>query len=251
MTSLYSWYLPFLQAAPSGEAPRTKIALIILNQPFSKPLLFRLWHASDWRCCADGGGNRLHDLLSGTHNRWTSYIARFLGWFLQSQITEADKYLPDLVKGDLDSLRGDVRQYYGARVGILSWYSSTVVLLTPPSREYRSYRTVTSIPRTSESVCYPCRRKSNQTALTWVSVTYANVGRTDVRTELSSSRSQAPYDIVLLGGLSGRLDHTIHILAFLHKLRQSGRRIFAVTDDNVGWVLDEAGLVFTSQLTPC
>ena len=46
------------------------------------------------------------------------------------------------------------------------------------------------------------------------------------------------YTVVLLGGLSGRLDQTIHTLSYLHKLRRTGRRVFAVTDDNVGWVLD-------------
>ena len=46
------------------------------------------------------------------------------------------------------------------------------------------------------------------------------------------------HDVVLLGGLSGRLDQTIHTLSYLHKLRASGRQVFAVTDDNVGWVLD-------------
>lgn len=56
---------------------------------------------------------------------------------------------------------------------------------------------------------------------------------------------QIPYDVVLLGGLSGRLDQTIHTLSFLHKLRKSGRRIFAVTDENVGWVLDEVGFFFS------
>jgi len=55
---------------------------------------------------------------------------------------------------------------------------------------------------------------------------------------------QIPYDVVLLGGLSGRLDQTIHTLSFLHKLRKSGRRIFAVTDENVGWVLDEVRFLF-------
>ena len=55
---------------------------------------------------------------------------------------------------------------------------------------------------------------------------------------------QTPYDVVLLGGLSGRLDQTVHTLSFLHKLRKSGRRIFAVTDENVGWVLDEARFFF-------
>lgn len=46
------------------------------------------------------------------------------------------------------------------------------------------------------------------------------------------------YDIIILGGLSGRLDQTISTLSYLHKLRKTRTRIFAVTDDNVGWVLD-------------
>ena len=55
---------------------------------------------------------------------------------------------------------------------------------------------------------------------------------------------QTPHDVVLLGGLSGRLDQTVHTLSLLHKLRKSGRRVFAVTDENVGWVLDEVGSFF-------
>lgn len=46
-------------------------------------------------------------------------------------------------------------------------------------------------------------------------------------------------DVILLGGLSGRLDQTIHTLSYLHKLRKTRKRIFAVNDENVGWVLDE------------
>lgn len=42
-----------------------KFALIILNQPFSLGLLWRVWKASSWKACADGGANRLYDLLSG------------------------------------------------------------------------------------------------------------------------------------------------------------------------------------------
>lgn len=38
-------------------------ALIILNQPFSLSLLETLWKACSWKCCADGGANRLYDLL--------------------------------------------------------------------------------------------------------------------------------------------------------------------------------------------
>jgi thiamine pyrophosphokinase len=51
------------------------------------------------------------------------------------------------------------------------------------------------------------------------------------------------YDIVLLGGLAGRLDQTIHTLSYLYKLRKTRKRVFAVTDDNAGWVLDAVRVV--------
>jgi len=46
-------------------------------------------------------------------------------------------------------------------------------------------------------------------------------------------------DLIILGGLSGRLDQTVHTLSFLHKLRRGSRRIFAITDDSIAWILNE------------
>jgi len=54
----------------------------------------------------------------------------------------------------------------------------------------------------------------------------------------AGEKIQGQYDIVILGGLAGRLDQTIHTLSYLHKLRKKRERVFVVTDDNVGWVLD-------------
>jgi len=45
--------------------------------------------------------------------------------------------------------------------------------------------------------------------------------------------------VLLLGGLSGRLDQTVHTLSLLHKLRKKRSRTFAITDENIAWVLDE------------
>ncbi|KAI0303812.1 thiamine pyrophosphokinase [Multifurca ochricompacta] len=178
----------------SLDCPGSKIALIILNQSFSKPLLYRLWHASDWHCCADGGANHLYDLLSGADRptSWTAYLLRFL----QLRRTEVNSYLPDLLKGDLDSLREDVRQYYKTQ-GV----------------------SVVQDDDLNSTDLMKCIRSLQE------------------KEEVDGD--DTPYDIVLLGGLSGRLDQTVHTLSYLHKLRKSGRRIFAVTDDNVGWVLDE------------
>ncbi|KAG5638904.1 hypothetical protein H0H81_008965 [Sphagnurus paluster] len=47
----------------------TPRALIILNQPFSRPLLDRLWNSCSWRCCADGGANRLYETLGDDESR--------------------------------------------------------------------------------------------------------------------------------------------------------------------------------------
>ena len=46
------------------------------------------------------------------------------------------------------------------------------------------------------------------------------------------------HTIVILSGLAGRLDQTVHTLSLLHKLRHRRKRIFVITDDNVAWVLD-------------
>lgn len=73
----------------TGFAVQQRIgALIVLNSDsFSLPLLRALWDASDGpRVCADGGANRVFDLLPSL--------------------------VPDAIVGDLDSARPDVLEYY-------------------------------------------------------------------------------------------------------------------------------------------
>lgn len=65
---------------------------------------------------------------------------------------------------------------------------------------------------------------------------------------LTAASAFQQYEIVILGGLAGRLDQTIHTLSYLHKLRKVRDRVYAVTDDNVGWVLDSVRPVFRGKL---
>ncbi|KAI0649262.1 thiamine pyrophosphokinase [Trametes meyenii] len=153
-------------------------ALIILNQPFSFPLLHRVWHSSRWHACADGGANRLHDLLKDHDGKDKRHL-----------------YTPDLIKGDLDSLRDDVRAYYSAQ-GVRIVYDA------------------------------------DQDSTDLMKCIGALVE--DERAE----RHVEQNTIVILGGLSGRLDQTVHTLSLVHKLRRSRRRTFVITDDNVAWLLD-------------
>ncbi|WVQ84572.1 thiamine pyrophosphokinase [Cryptococcus sp. DSM 104549] len=137
-----------------------KYALIIVNQPIRKDLLDRAWKAVDVRLCADGGANRLY------------------------QVDTEQAYLPDMIKGDLDSLRSDVREHYESR-GV------------PIKHDPDEYST-----------------------------------------DLMKCIEEVPkdYALVLLGGLSGRVDQTVHTMSLLHKLE---RDIFVLDGESMAWVLRE------------
>ncbi|KAJ2917394.1 hypothetical protein MD484_g3027, partial [Candolleomyces efflorescens] len=173
---MQTWDVSFLKAQASTGQPH---GLIILNQPFSIPLLQRLWNSTQWHCCADGGANHLHDVFLQVPDGNEARL----------------RYLPDLIKGDLDSLRPDVRAFYEA-------HGVPVV--------QQDDQDSTDLMKCIQALEEKERRENN-----------------------------GQYHIVLLGGLAGRLDQTIHTLSCLHKLRKSRERICALTDDNVGWVLDE------------
>jgi len=104
-------------------------------------------------------------------------------------------FLPDLIKGDLDSIRDDVKDYYATQ-GVMIIYDE------------------------------------NQYSTDLMKCVSA-------LSDKERAEGQDQYDIILLGGLSGRLDHTVHTLSYVHKLRKTRRQTFAVSDDNIGWVLDE------------
>ncbi|EMD62460.1 hypothetical protein GGP41_002016 [Bipolaris sorokiniana] len=72
--------------------------LLILNQPITHFTAFEhLWKHSNYHVCADGGANRLFDMFAGELTQ------------------QREQFLPDIVHGDLDSLRNDVRDYYRDR----------------------------------------------------------------------------------------------------------------------------------------
>ncbi|KAL3897439.1 MAG: hypothetical protein SGARI_006916 [Bacillariaceae sp.] len=76
----------------SSDNPKTKTVLIVLNTPITpraSPNFERMWHLSRERICADGGANRLHNFNSS--------------------------YIPDRIRGDLDSLQDDVKAFYASK----------------------------------------------------------------------------------------------------------------------------------------
>jgi thiamine pyrophosphokinase len=98
-------YLQRKNNCSNEETSTSRTALIILNSPLSDPeYVRRLYDHATFRICADGGANRLHDLVtkSQPHSSWQEALRSML---------------PDLIHGDLDSLRDDVQDKY-ERIGV-------------------------------------------------------------------------------------------------------------------------------------
>ena len=107
-----AWNVKFLHG--NEFTAECRYGLVVLNQPFSLALLRRLWASTQWHCCADGGANRLYDTFPDERDRARSAP---LPIATRTKLTILGcRYLPDLIKGDLDSLRADVREYYAALV---------------------------------------------------------------------------------------------------------------------------------------
>ncbi|KAK6434091.1 thiamine pyrophosphokinase [Oleoguttula sp. CCFEE 5521] len=90
---------PWAKATASLPVP-AEIALIILNSPLIDYETFkRLYSRASTVVCADGGANRLYNLLTSTFpdHAWDTALR---------------KHLPSLIHGDLDSLTANVRSCY-------------------------------------------------------------------------------------------------------------------------------------------
>ncbi|KFK42645.1 hypothetical protein AALP_AA1G022000 [Arabis alpina] len=91
-----------LPSIPSDEeTPATnRYALVVLNQnlPRFTPLL---WEHAKLRLCADGGANRIYDELPLFFPHEDAFVIR-------------NRYKPDVIKGDMDSIRRDVLEFYAS-----------------------------------------------------------------------------------------------------------------------------------------
>ncbi|CAL5194460.1 unnamed protein product [Lathyrus oleraceus] len=84
--------------AASSSSVSLTYALIVLNQPLPKftPLL---WSHAHIRVCADGGANRLYDEMP-------------LLFPLEDPSHIRSRYTPDAIKGDMDSIKTEVLDFY-------------------------------------------------------------------------------------------------------------------------------------------
>lgn len=96
MTHSSTFLLPSPPQSNGGSLPT--YALVVLNQrlPRFAPLI---WNLAKVRVCADGGANRVYDQMPELFPDQDPLDVRL-------------RFKPDVIKGDMDSIRSEVMEYY-------------------------------------------------------------------------------------------------------------------------------------------
>ncbi|KAG0274219.1 hypothetical protein BGZ95_009991 [Linnemannia exigua] len=201
----------------SGQHPHHgKFALIILNQPIliKRALFDNVWQNATYRFCADGGANRLFDLLKTDGER--------------------AKFLPDHIRGDMDSLRDDVKDYYcsqGVPVERVGDQDSTdfmkcVELVHARDPAVSTTTTTTTTTTTSSTT-------TDETSVPAIPSSTPSEGP-DHRTQ--EERQATNFGIVALGGTGGRFDQSMSNIHHLYILNQE-RQATLVSNESIVVVL--------------
>uniref|UniRef100_A0ACD5WA12 Uncharacterized protein n=1 Tax=Avena sativa TaxID=4498 RepID=A0ACD5WA12_AVESA len=98
-----SFLLPKLHQP--AKIPANNYNLVVLNQHLPR-FMPRLWAQAKLRICADGGANRIFDEMS----QMTSD---------QDNESNRNRYIPEIIEGDMDSIRPEVKIFYSHQLCVL------------------------------------------------------------------------------------------------------------------------------------
>ncbi|KAI5008948.1 hypothetical protein ZWY2020_009996 [Hordeum vulgare] len=80
-----------------AKTPANNYTLVVLNQQLPR-FMPRLWAQAKMRICADGGANRVFDEMSQMKND-----------------LDRNRYIPEIIEGDMDSIRPEVKRFYSSQ----------------------------------------------------------------------------------------------------------------------------------------
>ncbi|GJJ76994.1 thiamine pyrophosphokinase [Entomortierella parvispora] len=180
----------------SEETGQGHFALIILNQPIllRRDLFENVWRNAKYRFCADGGANRLYDLHSTDEER--------------------AQFLPDYIRGDFDSLRDSVKEYYESK-GV------------PAQRDTCEYST-------DFMKCVQLVRARDPSPSTTSTPTSIPSAATEAAGQ--EQRQKENLGVVALGGTGGRFDQSMSSIHHLYILNRE-RHACLVSDESIVVVL--------------
>lgn len=212
------------------EKPRSiPYALLVLNQPINQNAYKILKKHASFILCADGGANRFYSLMKRTG----------------SESTE----LPDAVAGDMDSITADVRKHYeNLNVPVLhdpDQYSTDITKCLKYLRA-NVERITNTLPTTSAS-----SPKSGHAPPPSPS---PSLSFSTSSSSTTAEEEEPQLDVVLLGGLGGRVDQAFSQIHHLYAAAQStpsaaGRprgELYLVSEESITFLLRKGNNIIST-----
>ncbi|CAN0199372.1 unnamed protein product [Scytosiphon promiscuus] len=207
------------------------LALVILNvrgEGESMELLHHLWDRAALRLCADGGANRLHDSFGDG--------ADSSGGGDPSE--ERARFVPDVIVGDLDSLRPEVARYYEAL--------GCEIALRADQDHCDFEKCLMEVEsRLPSAAAEAATRLAAATAASADDGGEGSESR-EATTTTTTARTTCPATVVGLGAFGGRFDHEMQAFSLLHTYTSRFDRLVLMGAGNVAFLL-EPGLSHAVQ----
>lgn len=195
-------------------------ALLVLNQKITLPLplFIKLWDSHKLRVCADGAANRLYEYLKAENIQ--------------------NKYVPDYIIGDLDSLKEEIYMFYRS-LGVV-----IIKQTTQYSTDFTKSVNVISLHMNSikfiEIIGSDKNSYDNNFGIS------LDKGVHDLYDELKSQCETGPLckiNLLAIGGIGGRFDQTIHSITQLHVLTEtdSNFELFYLTETDLIMLIPKNG----------
>ncbi|KAL2038004.1 hypothetical protein N7G274_009224 [Stereocaulon virgatum] len=190
------WYPARFTLGKDGRCLKgNRFTVLVLNQPLANKPLFCQCYDEAIIVAADGGANRVYDLF-------------------QQEKTEIPKYIPNVICGDLDSIRPEVQEYYEAK---------GVEIIKDPDQD-----------STDMTKCLRYIRERSHHFL--------SLGETPVNNLSDSQESRL--DIAVFGGLGGRADQAFSQIHHLYaEVRQdpkpSAGDLYLITEESIVFLLEK------------
>ena len=209
------------------------LALVILNahgDGESRGLLRHLWSRATLRVCADGGANRLHDSFGGGEGGDSGG---------GDPAEERAQYVPDIIVGDLDSLRPEVARFYeslGSEIKV---------------RDDQDHCDFEKCLVEVENWLSSSSTSSGAAEAAAAAAAAGRAGDTGASAAGDGSEPRAPAarpgaTVVGLGAFGGRFDHEMQAISLLHAYTSRFHRLVLMGAGNVAFLL-EPGLSHTIE----
>lgn len=204
------------------------LALVILNahgDGESKGLLRHLWGRATLRVCADGGANRLHDSFGGGED----------GDCVGDPSEERAQYVPDIIVGDLDSLRPEVARFYedlGSEIKVRD------------DQDHCDFEKCLVEVESWLSSSTPSGAAAGRGVETGASAAAAAAAHDGGGGDGDGKESRAPAangpgaTVVGLGAFGGRFDHEMQAISLLHAYTSRFHRLVLMGAGNVAFLLE-------------